>query len=78
MANKSGNDEDEPSSWQADVMAAFNIEQELTAAIATGMRCKNSDAVKESFTLNSSHRIKGKLQDYVSAGSGFLPSSAEL
>jgi hypothetical protein len=63
--------------WQNDIAMAFGIDFDLVRFIFSGLKCKNAEAVKESYALNSAQRIKGKLQDFVASGSGWLPNSPE-
>ena len=65
------------SSWQNDLAEVFNVDVSILQAIIQGLPCKKSDAVKESFALNSAHQIKGKLQDFLSSGNGWLPDASE-
>ncbi len=64
-------------SWQNDLAQIFNLDPSVLQAIFDGFLCKNADAVKESFSLNSAHQIKGKLQDFLSSGNGWLPDASE-
>ncbi len=73
--HKSGSSEE--LNWQKDVSEALNIDIQIIQALSEGLPCKNTHSVKESFTLNASHRIKGKLQDFVAAGSGWVPGISE-
>ena len=63
--------------WQNDIATAFGIDPDLVKFIFNGIKCKNAEAVKESYALNSAQRIKGKLQDFVASGSGWLPNAPE-
>ena len=63
--------------WQIDIAVAFGIDADLVKFIFSGLKCKNAEAVKESYALNSAQRIKGKLQDFVASGSGWLPNAPE-
>jgi len=63
--------------WQNDIAEAFNLDITIVRAIFIGLPCKNTNSVKESFSMNSAHRIRGKLQDFLASGSGWLPNASE-
>ena len=63
--------------WYEHVGDLYSLDTNLISLIESGLPCKNVNAVKEAWTPNSAHRIRGKLQNNMSIN-GWAVSSPEL
>lgn len=66
-----------PDNWKKDLADVCSVELGILEAITSKLNCKNRLTAQEAFVPNSAHRIKGRLQEFVSSIDGWEVTAAE-